>query len=205
VRVVRRTHRTEAQQAGRRRGVRELRDGAGDRAVRPVRHRGRACLGGRGRRVSRASGRGGGSPPSRRAGRGASPSARGRDRSHGATRSHRDGACTAVHRLGVGCARARDASRLLERDRLPPRLVAERKALRGDDGHAHLDWNARRLGVVHRRTRRRTGRGHLLRGGGGHHDADPPRALPRGPGQEPLVRSDSPAAGARRQGSASRP
>ena len=71
--------------------------------------------------------------------------------------------------------------------RLPPRRAAERTASRGDDGHAHLDRHARRLGLVDGRTRRRARRGHVLRGRRGHHDADPARPLPRGAGEEPLV------------------
>ena len=50
---------------------------------------------------------------------------------------------------------------------------------RGDDGHADLDRDARRLGLVDGRAARRARRRHVLRGCRRDHDADPARALPR--------------------------
>ena len=105
-----------------------------------------------------------------------------------------------VLRLGVGCFHPRDPGRVLVRDRLPPRGASERAPPCGDDGHAHLDRDARRLGLVVGRPARRDRGGHVLRGRRSDHDADPARPLPRGPREEPLERGDSQAARARREG-----
>ena len=71
-----------------------------------------------------------------------------------------------------------DAGRLLVRLRLPPcRAAVNARHGDGDDGHAHLDRDARCLGLVRRRApRSSTTRTRLLRGRGGDHDADPARA-----------------------------
>ena len=78
----------------------------------------------------------------------------------------------------MALVRACDAGRPLGRPALPSRSAAERAPSSGHDGHADLDRDARRLGLVRRRARARHRRD-LLRGRGDHHDADPARPLAR--------------------------
>ena len=127
--------------------------------------------------------------------------ARRRCGAHCAARRARDGPAAAVPRLGVARVRARDTSRVLGGLRLPSRGAHERAPRRGDDGHADLDRNARRLGMVGRCARPRRRRGHLLRGRRRDHDADPARPLPRGACAAALERRDPRAPRARREGS----
>ena len=104
--------------------------------------------------------------------------------------------------LGVGRARPVDTGRALGRLAVPSCRGAERASSARDDGHAGLDRNARRLGMVGDRPRRRYRRRHVLRGWRRDHDADPPRPLSRGPGHATRRRGDHGAARARCEGGA---
>ena len=127
--------------------------------------------------------------------------ARRRGSAHRAARRARHGRAAPLPWMGMARFRSRDTCRLLGRLRLPSRGSAERAPRGGDDGHADLDRNARGVGVVRRCARARRRRGRLLRGRRRHHDADPPRPLPRGSCASALRRGDSSASPARREGS----
>ncbi len=114
----------------------------------------------------------------RRVGCAAAPSRR-RSRAERAGRSARDGDASPVRRLGVGRVRALDAGRPLGGLAVPSRRLPGGASPRGDDGHADLDRDARRLGLVDGRAARRARCRHLLRGCRRDHDADPARALAR--------------------------
>ena len=96
-----------------------------------------------------------------------------------ARRAARDGDAAPVRRLGVGRVRALDAGRPLGGLAVPSRRPPGGAPRRRDDGHADLDRDARRLGLVDGRAARRARRRHVLRGCCRDHDADPARALPR--------------------------
>ncbi len=62
----------------------------------------------------------------------------------------RHGSRAAVRRVAVAEPRARDPGRALGRLAVPPKGLDEPATPSGDDGHAHLDRDARRVGVVGR-------------------------------------------------------
>ena len=117
-------------------------------------------------------------------------------------RAARDGDAAAVRGLGVGRVRALDAGRPLGRLAVPSRRLPDGAPPRRDDGHADLDRDARRLGLVDGRAARRARRRHLLRGCCRDHDVDPVRALPRIARPASLGRGDPLPARAGRQGRA---
>ena len=165
--------RAEAQRARQRRRVGQPRDRVRARALRPrpgpARGPGRR---GHRDRVRRRSGGG----PSRRCAESARATDRGCAPLRPARRAH--AAPTPVLRLGMALVRACDAGRPLGRPALPSCSAAECAPSSGHDGHADLDRDARRLGLVRRRACARHRRD-LLRGRGDHHDADPARPLAR--------------------------
>ena len=182
MRRVREPHRAQAEQARRRRGVRQLRDRAGGRALRP---------GSRDVRRSHRRGRVRGLP--RRARRRGQRAA---DRADAVRR--RLVVAAALHvplarsrwsrrsssTAGSGWRSRSRPRRALGRLRLPPRRAPQRPPRR-----ATMDtlisigtlaaWGWSVVALAPRRRRRR-----LLRGRRRHHDADPARPLPRGPRAE---------------------
>ena len=179
VRLVRLPHRAEPERAGRRRGDGQPRHRPGGSALRSERRVGRRPRRHRRGRGIRSVARVASSrrrATSRRALRAA---ARRRGRVERARRAARDGDAAAVRRLGVGRVRALDAGRPLGGLAVPSRRLPGGAPPRGDDGHADLDRDARRLGLVDGRAARRARRRHVLRGCRRDHDVDPARALPR--------------------------
>ncbi len=102
-------------------------------------------------------------------------------------------------RVGVGRARAGHSRGLLVRRRIPPRGAELAPPSRGDDGHARLAWDARRLVVVGGRGVPRLG-GHVFRGRRRRDHADPAGSVPRDAGQAPFRRRVALARQAGRQG-----
>ncbi len=202
MRVVRDARREKAVQGrGRRRQLGQLRDRGGHGRLRPGAGRGRRPpRGGLGRGVL-------GAPPRR--GRARRDVDRAPPRRRGCTDrpadGARDGAAAPVRRLGVGRAGPRHAGRAVGRLAIPPGGRPQRAPRSGDDGHAHLDRHARRLGLVDRRPAGRHRSRHVLRGRRRHHDAHPRRPLPRGAGEEPCRSRAACAARARREGGARPP
>ena len=178
MRLVRLPHRAQPERAGRRRGDRQPRHRPGGGALRSERRVGRRPRGnGRGRGLRRSAGVRA-CAPRRRVGCAAAAPRR-RSRAERARRPARDGDAAPVRGLGVGRVRALDAGRPLGGLALPSRRLPDGAPPRGDDGHADLDRDARRLGLVDGRAARRARRRHVLRGCCRDHDADPARALPR--------------------------
>ena len=120
-----------------------------------------------------------------------------------ASRRAVDDPAAAIRRLGVARARACHTGRVLGRLRLPSSCTHERAVPRRDDGHAHLHRHSCGVGLVGRGACRRGRRGHVLRGGGGDHDADLARPLLRGSREAALGRRDPRTPRDRRQGSPS--
>ena len=148
MRRVRQAGRADAQQARRRGGHRELRDGEGVRHPHRRRHRRadpgrrRTCGLHRGAADPASSGRDSGSGP-----RAPRPGA-GLRSAGAAGRRHRDGACAAVRLLAVGVARADDGRRRVGRAAVPPRRAGEPAARDRLDGHPRLGGDAGRVRLV---------------------------------------------------------
>ena len=204
---MRAARREGAQPARRRRSDGELRDRASVRRVRPRPRRDRRPrCGGRSGRVPRlaASRRGHDGAGRRRATGAAAPAPvrLGRPFASGAHARH--GSRPAVRRMAVGEPRAGDPRRALGRLAVPPEGLDEPATPSSDDGHPHLDRDARCVGLVGRRpalprrgrhrrvdglrARARPRRRHgcsLLRGRGRRDDARSRRAIPRGESEAP--------------------
>ena len=178
VRVLRGAGREEAQRARRRRRDRQLRHRAGDGRLRPG-----------ARRRRRSS-----SPPSRRPGYGAvlpGEARRGEQRAPWARRlvvaaaltvpvaRARDDPRVAVRRLGVGRARADHSGRALGGWPFHRATVVNLRHGAATMDTLDLARDAGGARLVDRRRSRRSGCGHVLRGGGGRDDVDPARPLPR--------------------------